>query len=185
MSSHYRVPVTTFLLHHQTLDVVSRVWRWSRKILVKKHKVLVKTNQTIPNSMMLPRFIIEFLWPPFRSSISLRIIIILHCHAIRLQNLSTIGWRLILKNWVARFHPKNIVIYMYIWQVWYETTLTAGINGIYQTLSYTRCCCNHQLIHTLYVYYCCLNGCYVFVFSVLKIALIVLLYISVLCCIMS
>ncbi|GBP83104.1 hypothetical protein EVAR_84868_1 [Eumeta japonica] len=43
--------MATFQLHHQTL-------------LPYSIKVLVKTNQTSPNSMGLRRLITEFLWPP-------------------------------------------------------------------------------------------------------------------------
>ncbi|GBP97563.1 hypothetical protein EVAR_63833_1 [Eumeta japonica] len=43
--------MATFQLHHQT---------W----LPYSIKVLVKTNQTSPNSMGLRRLITEFLWPP-------------------------------------------------------------------------------------------------------------------------
>ncbi|GBP85999.1 hypothetical protein EVAR_57475_1 [Eumeta japonica] len=50
-----QVPMATFL-HHQTLITISI-------------KVLVKTNQTSPNSMGLRRLITEFLWPPSSSII--------------------------------------------------------------------------------------------------------------------
>ncbi|GBP96971.1 hypothetical protein EVAR_89911_1 [Eumeta japonica] len=48
--------MATFQLHHQTL-------------LPYSIKVLVKTNQTSPNSMGLRRLITEFLWPPSSSII--------------------------------------------------------------------------------------------------------------------
>ncbi|GBP20543.1 Mitogen-activated protein kinase-binding protein 1 [Eumeta japonica] len=51
--------MATFQLHHQTL-----VNKYSTK-------VLVKTNQTSPNSMGLRRLITEFLWPPSSSIIRL------------------------------------------------------------------------------------------------------------------
>ncbi|GBP86512.1 hypothetical protein EVAR_69181_1 [Eumeta japonica] len=55
-SFNYGVPMATFQLHHQTL-------------LPYSIKVLVKRNQTSPNSMGLRRLITEFLWPPSSSII--------------------------------------------------------------------------------------------------------------------
>ncbi|GBP97561.1 hypothetical protein EVAR_63831_1 [Eumeta japonica] len=55
-SFNYGVPMATFQLHHQTLVTIYI-------------KVLVKTNQTSPNSMGLRRLITEFLWPPSSSII--------------------------------------------------------------------------------------------------------------------
>ncbi|GBP58816.1 Down syndrome cell adhesion molecule-like protein Dscam2 [Eumeta japonica] len=56
---NYGVPMATFQLHHQTL------------VTIYCTKVLVKTNQTSPNSMGLRRLITEFLWPPSSSIIRL------------------------------------------------------------------------------------------------------------------
>ncbi|GBP86513.1 hypothetical protein EVAR_69182_1 [Eumeta japonica] len=63
-SFNYGVP--TFQLHHQTLVTIYSIIRpW----LPYSIKVLVKTNQTSPNSMGLRRLITEFLWPPSSSII--------------------------------------------------------------------------------------------------------------------
>ncbi|GBP86034.1 hypothetical protein EVAR_57510_1 [Eumeta japonica] len=62
-SFNYGVPMATFRLHHQTLLPYSIKYSSEESNEPKLDRVLVKTNQTSPNSMGLRRLITEFLWP--------------------------------------------------------------------------------------------------------------------------
>ncbi|GBP80427.1 hypothetical protein EVAR_59102_1 [Eumeta japonica] len=90
VSFNYGVPMATFQLHHQTLVTIPVLvktikraqTRWVARLITEflwppsssiktwlpySIKVLVKKNQTSPNSMGLCRLITEFLWPPSSS----------------------------------------------------------------------------------------------------------------------
>ncbi|GBP66035.1 hypothetical protein EVAR_37682_1, partial [Eumeta japonica] len=68
-----------FITEFQWLPFTSFIRPW----ISSKYKILVKTNDTSPNSMGLCRFIMEFLWPP-PSSIT-----------------SDTGYHLVIKPWIS------------------------------------------------------------------------------------
>ncbi|GBP88571.1 hypothetical protein EVAR_68601_1 [Eumeta japonica] len=63
---HPSNPSDIIHIHNKRNELFSQIC-WS--CIFTPTKILVKTDQTSPNSMGLRRLITEFLWPPFNSNI--------------------------------------------------------------------------------------------------------------------
>ncbi|GBP97717.1 hypothetical protein EVAR_94026_1 [Eumeta japonica] len=102
--------MATFQLHHQTLVTIYSI------------KVLVKTNQTSPNSMGLRRLITEFLWPPSAPSSDADYHIVSKYSSRRIKRAQT--------RWVASF---NYRVPMATFQLHHQTLLPYSIKVLVKT----------------------------------------------------